>query len=364
MIIFATIVFSFLILRFTISLYNFITVTYNKPSTLCYSGNKKVSILVPARNEEDNLINLLDSIIEQRYTNFEILVYNDESEDNTLLILKNYEIIDKRIQVINGTGCPAGWTGKNNACHQLSLKATGDYYIFLDADVRLASNFLDIVIEEMTLNQYKLLSYFPSQVMNSTGEWLTIPLMNWILQSLLPLNLVEKTSFKSLSAANGQCMMFEAKSYTEQQWHFKVNSSCVEDIEIAQKAKELDYKVSVKLGTQLIYCKMYSSFKEAVNGFSKNILHYFPGKIFGAILFMFLIFAIPILSIVSIPLFIVALFLIIIQRILISYSANQNIIKNLRWHIPQMISFVFIISKAIAQKKNKKLQWKGRTISI
>ena len=82
----------------------------------------KVSVLVPARNEEHNIAACVDSVLNQNYTNFELIVLDDCSTDNTLEELKHYKNKDSRLLILEGRELPKGWTGKNWACHQLLPK--------------------------------------------------------------------------------------------------------------------------------------------------------------------------------------------------------------------------------------------------
>ncbi len=91
---------------------------------------------------------------------------------------------------LSGTTLPEGFTGKNHACHQLSLSARGDYFLFMDADVRVKGALLEEALSWMLKKDLALLSIFPVQKMKSFGEKISVPLMNWILLSLLPLPLI------------------------------------------------------------------------------------------------------------------------------------------------------------------------------
>ena len=101
-----------------------------------------VSILVPARNEEDVIESTIQSIINQNYQDFELLILNDNSDDNTKVIIEKYTKQYKNIKLIEGTDLPKGWLGKNWACHQLSQKAKGNYLLFVDADTKIDKNIL------------------------------------------------------------------------------------------------------------------------------------------------------------------------------------------------------------------------------
>jgi len=130
----AYIILVFTVIQLLVALANLCFET-NLPKT-DYVPDVLVSVLIPARNEEENIGTLLDDLINQEYRNIEVVVFNDQSEDRTAEIVTEYTIRDKRISLLNSGGLPEGWLGKNFACHSLSGKAHGKYMLFLDADVR------------------------------------------------------------------------------------------------------------------------------------------------------------------------------------------------------------------------------------
>ncbi len=154
--------------------------------------NPLVSILIPARNEENNIGRLLDDLQELKYNNFEILVYDDDSTDQTRSVIMDKSLLDKRIRYIQGKVLLPGWLGKNHACHQLAKAAKGDYLLFLDADVSVIPRLFTDSIAFMEKQDLDLLSLFPVQKMKTLGEWLTVPLMNRILLGNLPADADQK----------------------------------------------------------------------------------------------------------------------------------------------------------------------------
>ena len=110
--------------------------------------------------------------------------------------------------------------------------------------------------------------------------------MNWILLSLLPLPMVIFGLRSSFSAANGQFMMFKANVYHKLQPHSIVRSSAVEDIEIMTLYKKGRYRCATLLGDQRVQCRMYSGYREAIAGFSKNVLHFFSGSLVWALFYI------------------------------------------------------------------------------
>ena len=89
----------------------------------------KVSIIIPARNEEKTLSHLLSSIQCQTVKPHEVILVNDQSEDNTESIGRQFGA-----RIINIDSLPEGWQGKNWACHRGAVNASGDIFLFLDAD--------------------------------------------------------------------------------------------------------------------------------------------------------------------------------------------------------------------------------------
>ncbi len=328
------------------------------------SSDKTVSVLIPARNEEGHIENLLNDLLNQKHQKIEIIVYNDESTDKTADIVKRYREFDKRIKLINGDKLPVGWLGKNYACYNLSKHATGDYFLFLDSDVRIGGDIITSSIEYAQKHRLGLFSIFPKQIMKSTGEKITVPIMNYILLSLLPLIFVRKSGFKSHSAANGQFMFFNAHTYKKINPHEKVKSSSFEDIKTARIFKKKKNKIACLTGDNRIRCRMYENFSEALSGFSKNIIAFFGNSFVIAILFWLIttfgfiavIFSMPLINFVYFVLIYIAV------RILVSIAAGQSIFENIIYMPLQQISMGRIIYKAITNKLNNKLTWKGRNI--
>jgi len=328
------------------------------------TSEELVSVLIPARNEEDNIGNIISDLINQDYRNIEVIVFNDQSDDRTAEIATEYTIRDKRIQLVNSDGLPDGWLGKNFACHSLSKYSKGKYLLFLDADVRIGDNVIEKAVTFSENHNLGLISIFPKQIIRSFGEMITVPNMNYILVSLLPLVLVRKSKFPSLAAANGQFMFFKADIYRSMWPHEKMRSDKVEDISISRTYKEKGIKVACLLGDNAISCRMYSGFRESVNGFSKNVVAFFGNSFILASLFwlvttfgfLFILFEL------TVELFVTYLIAFLSARIIISIVSRQNIFYNLLFIIPLQLSSGLFIYKAFINKYFKKFQWKGRSI--
>jgi chlorobactene glucosyltransferase len=350
-----------------VAIFNFFTAPKVKKTNSLHPSTNSVSILIPARNEESNIGNLLESLTKQDHQAAEILILDDNSMDRTASIVKNYIAKLPQLSLINGSEIPVGWLGKNWACHQLSQKAKGDYLLFLDADVTLADEAISSLVSIMSYYKLDMLTVFPTQKINSFGEWLVVPLMNWILLSLLPLRKVFTSKNKSYIAADGQTILIKKSIYNNIGGHAAVKNNVVEDMGIARKLKSNQYKMMTLLGDNQIFCSMYKSFNEAITGYSKN---FYPGFQLPAVVFISMIlvfFAIgvsPFIGIVYNELYYFAIIFIISNRILVSILSKQNVIYNLILHPLQFVIMVYVGVYSAVQAKRKKLNWKGRKISV
>ena len=355
---------AFAALRSLIAFINLISFHY-LPRKIKVPLRDKISVLIPVRNEEKNLEVLLNDLSTFRHTELEILLYNDESTDSSVGIIKSYMKRDQRIRLSEGILLPDGWLGKNHACQQLAMKATGDYFLFLDADVRVKEGLVEKAVSYLKQKKLHLLSIFPKQIMVTRGEKISVPLMNWILLSLLPLFLIRISRNKSLAAANGQFMLFRKDTYLSIMPHQLFKCNAVEDIAILRHFKKLRLRSDTLLGNELIKCRMYHNLNEARQGFAKNLIHFFGNKrilavFFGLITSFGLILVCLINGLTYGGMY---LLMIIMTRILVAAASGQNILMNLIFIIPQQIIFMDILINSLIRQKKGSLIWKERTIA-
>ena len=351
------------VIRLLVVLFNFLSKPY-LPVSLP-KGSPMVSVLVPTRNEEANIANLLNGLQLQEYSNMEILVYNDESTDSTAAIVEEFANADSRIRLINGDSKPEGWMGKNYACHRLSEQARGDYFLFLDADVAVKPSFIGSSLAYLESKRLTLLSMFPHQQMGTWGERVTVPVMQWVLLSLLPLRFVMWSKRRSLAAANGQVMLFDAHLYKQHQWHQQFKDSAAEDIAISRGIKRARLRMATLLGSNDVSCRMYHSYTDAVTGFAKNVCQYFGGnRMVMAVFALLSTFGfIPVLYFVPFPLVFVYLFAKIFSRMLVAYLTFQKPLVSVLLQPVQQLAFLQMVWQSLKIHSGKELIWKGRAYS-
>ncbi len=355
-------IFLFLILRFTVTLFNFISNPKLTSSPREYDD--LVSILIPARDEEKNILSLLQSIRDQDYHNYEVVILDDHSSDRTLELCEDFCSSDKRFRIVSGNPLPKEWLGKNFACHQLAQESKGKFLMFLDADEIIADGLINNTVHRMRFYKLDLLSLFTNQVMITWGERMVVPLMHFILLNLLPLRLVRLSKSPAFSAASGQFMLFNAANYKENQWHEQVRNKVVEDIEIMRSLKALGYRGEALLANGYIFCRMYTGFTTAFQGFSKNLLAGFNNNIVGLFFYLLLVILGPLVIayILSAELLFFALSLIILSRVMISLMSGQNIWYNIILHPVQLVSMLLIAVISVKKYFTKTIVWKGRPI--
>jgi glycosyltransferase involved in cell wall biosynthesis len=345
--------FTFLILRLSVAAYNF----YSAPMLIkgrCQEV-ELVSILIPARDEERNIENLLQSVLLQKGVSFEVIILDDHSSDNTKAIASAYASKYSQIKVISGKELPMGWTGKNYACHQLAQAANGRYLVFLDADVSIHPELISSAVRQMENKELSLLSLFCRQQTQTFGEKVTVPLMNYLLLTLLPIKLIEGHTDPIFSAACGQFMMFRADNYRLYQWHKRARGRITEDLAIMKMLKQADEKGEGLLSGTLMTCRMYTGFNDAVKGFSILLFVLFLSAIMLGPLF--------ILGTENIYLISAVLIIIGFTRFFTGRLSGENTWEILL-HPIQMFSFFYIGLIAIYRRYTRSVSWKGRTLTM
>lgn len=352
----------FIILRFTVTLFNFISDPKLRRVAKHYTN--KVSILIPARNEADNIIGLLQSIHQQDYPYYEVIILDDESTDDTYQICAAFALQHPQFKVIKGHKLPPGWIGKNYACDQLAREATGTNLLFLDADEKIQPGLINSAVHRMQVNNLGLLSLFTNQEMVTMGEKLVVPLMHYILLNLLPVKLVSLVKNPSVAAASGQFMLFDADIYLQEQWHRAVKDKVVEDVEIMRLIKTKGYNGEALLANGLISCRMYKNYNEAINGFSKNFLAAFNYSVIAFLIYLTLVIIFPLILVMTfnLPLILFMFGLIVLSRIMISLSSGQNALYNVLLHPLQMVNLLIIAVLSIQKHLTGTTVWKGRRI--
>lgn len=238
-----------------------------------------VSILVPARNEEENIARCVQSLLAVDYPSFEVLVLDDQSSDNTRAILEKLSNTHSKLKVLDGDPPPGSQVGKNWACSQLARKAQGELFFFTDADTFHQPETLKTIVTALVGEQADLLTGFPRQEVQTWGERFLVPFFAWALLCFNPLALAYKLRLPVLSGALGQMMIFRREAYLKIGGHDGISSSIVDDLMLARKIKSYGLCWRVIYIADLISCRMYRNSRDAFNGFAKNLFAAFDFRL-------------------------------------------------------------------------------------
>jgi chlorobactene glucosyltransferase len=236
-----------------------------------------VSVMIPARNEEENIERCLTSLRDQLYKNYEILVINDNSTDSTGKILERIAAEDSRVRIFSGESLPYDWYGKPFAIQQLSAHAKGEILLLTDADTIHSPASISWAVTNLLLLKADMISGYIGQIFGTLGEILTVPLMFYMTGFIIPLFLNRFSKSHYFSAAIGQFIairheVFKAIGGCQE---FKKKTS--EDIYMSRLVKKMGYSTRFLNITEHVHCRMYKGYRNAVEGIGKNIFD-FLGK--------------------------------------------------------------------------------------
>ena len=254
------------------------------PADAVLPDDVRVSVCIPARNEESNLADALDAVLASDHTNLEVLVYDDQSTDATPRILADFVARDPRVRSVRSVPLPPGWNGKQHACAQMGFSARGDWLLFTDADVRLMPDAIRRSVAVAQRRDVALLSTFPRQVTATLGERLIVPMIFFLLFSYLPMRRMRETLMPSASAGCGQFLLVRADAYRASAGHTAFPTSMHDGIALPRLLRRNGYRTDLFDGSDLASVRMYRGFAETWRGFVKNAYEGLGS--FGLLLFL------------------------------------------------------------------------------
>lgn len=335
----------------------------------------KVSVLVPARNEEATLPSCIASLLNQTYTNVEVIVLDDNSEDATPDILNRFRRKRPELRVLKGLPLPEGWTGKNWACNQLAAVATGELLVFTDADTVHRPESIAAIVAFAERSGAQLFSGVPQQRMETFWEQVIIPMTQFLYFAYLPNRWITERSNPKFSAANGQLLCVTRNAYNRMNGHESVRNELVEDVVLGRRAKEIGLRTALATAVETVECRMYTSLGEIIAGFSKNL---FPGLgyslplLIGSSLISLALYIAPLIFIVIALIraeFSTALFFLPLAQLLIGMSIRaltaarfrMSTIQPLLHPLSVIMSIIIGINSARLAFSSTGPTWKGRT---
>ncbi len=240
------------------------------PEPLAGDPPPKVSVLVPARNEERAIGRLVADVLASEGVELELVVLDDASDDRTAELVRDLAARDGRVRLVPGGPLPAGWCGKQHACWQLARAARHDTWVFLDVDVVPARDAIARSVAFLDASGAALASGFPRQETGSFLEWLLLPLIHFVLLGYLPLARSRQVNDPSLAAGCGQLFVTRRADYERAGGHAAIRGSLHDGVKLPRAYRRAGLVTDIFDATEIASCRMYSRSLDVWRGLSKN----------------------------------------------------------------------------------------------
>ena len=351
----------------------------------------KVSVILPARNEQEYIEKCLDSLLKQDYSNYEIVAINDSSSDRTGEIIQKYSTKNSKIIFINAEAKPEGWTGKNWACYQGYIKSTGQLFLFTDADTTHSSSTISLAVNNLLAKELDALTAIPKILANDFWTKITLPIL-WTLSISRYSALKANDPKTNVGYFFGSFFIITKKTYEAVGTHKAVKEEIVEDGALGRKVKEQGFKLRVVHGEDHIQAVWARSSSTLWHGLRRLMVPLYKREKIKASLMVVATFLLLIYSLIVLPfsitmaldekdvtltinnysldlillfLTIMSILLLIITNILqLKYTIFQNSLYSLSFPLAGSFVFIAFLSSIINSGKKDVINWRGRRYSI
>jgi chlorobactene glucosyltransferase len=336
------------------------------------SDHGKVSVLIPARNEETNIRSCLDSLLDQSYANYEIIVLDDCSQDRTWQILTEYaRRYPGRLQAVRGAPLPQGWCGKTHAMQLLSRYASGDYLMFTDADTIHSRQSLAWAVTNINEHGADFLSGYVQQDLQSFGEALIVPTTYIMSAIIMPFWLVPRNNSAMLTMAVGQMVMFRRSVFQAIGGYASVAEQISEDVFVARAVKKAGYRTVFLDLRENVTCRMYEGYRNSFDGIGKNIYDFFKNQpaLFASVASVLVAFIVLPLVLIPIEMYTGNSLLPLSVFSALNFTLAWSLTlydRGLKWWVPLLYPLTFVHLLYMAWKcfgraaANVGIVWKGR----
>jgi GT2 family glycosyltransferase len=240
----------------------------------------KISVIMPARDEAQDIGQSIESILAQQDVTLELIVVNDHSTDRTGAIVDAASVLDGRIRVIHNPALPPGWLGKCNAMQQASKLATGEILLFTDGDIVHQKSCMATALAELERRNLDFLSLFPRMDSISLWENIVVPTFIGGLALLAPPGIEDPRSPEALGA--GAFLMVRASVFRAIGGFESIRGEMGDDRALARLVKSKGYRVGLWFAPELLHVRLYKGNRHAFWAMTKNVLIAIEGRLWLA----------------------------------------------------------------------------------
>jgi hypothetical protein len=243
----------------------------------------RVSIVIPARDEEETIAEAVRSQLSQTYPDFEVIVVEDRSRDRTGILLEGIAREDPRLKVLTGTDPPAGWIGKPHALHLGAAAAGGELLLFADADVIYDPRTLAEAVSYMEVRKAAFVCLLPRMEAKGFWENVLMPYVEGAYYGGVGF-LANCDRPRWLAGGGGAGNLIRRDAYEAVGGHAALKSSVVDDVHLALSAKRAGFRTRVLRAEDRVRVRMYRGLAGVVNGFTKNTAYAINGVVGATLL--------------------------------------------------------------------------------
>ncbi|MCX6430652.1 MAG: glycosyltransferase family 2 protein [Actinobacteria bacterium] len=351
-----------------ISLFLFLNAIANvvllrRASPLSQELDTLVAVIVPLRNEAQNLNELFDGLQKQiglKRVKFHLV--NDNSTDDTFLLAQRLVKSDNRFFLHNAPPLAQDWLGKPATLQYGLDQSESEIVIFIDADVRLEKAAIARAVSTLNSLKVNFISAYPQQIARTWSESLVQPLLQWSWMATVPLRISERSKNPAFCVANGQFFVVERSALGKIEGLVRIRSAVLDDIFLARELVRAGLHGTVIDGSEIAKCRMYSSWSELREGYGKS-LHVAFGGILGkfmAITLFLMTGVIPLVAAMLGSQIGFATFLAVtMTRVLSAITCRGKVWLSIT-HPLSMLLLIYLILRSWSTRKS--VQWKGRTL--
>jgi len=248
-----------------------------KPETV--DSEPLLSVVIPARDEENAIGRTVRALLAQTYRNLEIIVVDDESADRTAAIVAEIAAVDTRVTLVHGEPPPSGWLGKPWALHQGSQRAKGDLLFFVDADVFYSPPAVAAAVAYFQHSGASLITIFPHFEMEGFWENVGMPQLAFAAYVMIPTWFSNRTTHPSLGIGGGTGNLVQRDAYSKVDGHASLRRAVVDDVALARLIRTGGQRTHVVRAEDLVSIRMYHGGKSIVEGLTKNFFTAFGSKL-------------------------------------------------------------------------------------